>query len=269
MIPPSDPFFAPLFRQPRPTSAGPCDLPILYWGASLLGLVYRVDPARARGLGDPDFEPWVVLGKAIAVFCFFEYRETTIGPYGEVGLGLLVKRRGSSPSLFGALRDMRGETDCGLNVINLPVTTESARAAGNELWGYPKYVAPMEMSFRDDGVRFGLGRELVVTMGRSGGLSSGGLPFVLYSVSNQARVLRTVIEVDHRQRWGGAGSVRVEVIGDGPTARTVKALGIDAMKPLAAFRTDGMRSVLPAGTDLGPSLSKPGATTSGTGVRAA
>jgi hypothetical protein len=34
----------------------------------------------------------------------------------------------------------------------------------------------------------------------------------------------------------------------------VKALGLDAMKPSLAFRTDRMRSILPLGEDMGPSL---------------
>jgi hypothetical protein len=254
MTPPTDRFFAAVRRQPHATSAGPCELPILYWDSSLVGFLYRVDADRARPLVDPDFEPWVLFGKAIAMFCFFEYRQSTIGYYGEVGLGLLVKRKGTTPSLVRALRDMREETDCGLNVVNLPVTTEGACAAGKELWGYPKYVTTMDMAFRPDGVRFALGKELVLTMGPSRGLATKGIPFVLYSVDGRARVLRTVIDVDHTQRWGGAGSVRLELTGEGPTATTVRALGLDAMKPLLAFRTDGLRSILPAGVDMGPSV---------------
>ncbi len=255
MPPPNDPFFAPVRTQPHTTSAGPCALPILYWDASLVGLLYRVDVAKARPLVDPNFEPWLVFGKAIAMFCCFEYRQSTIGPYGEVGLGLLVKRKGSKPSLLGALRDsMRTEIDGGLYIVNLPVTTEGARAAGQELWGYPKYVSPMTMSFREDGVRFGLGSELTLTMGPSRGLVTRGLPFVLYSVNDETRVLRTIVDVDHKQRWGGAASARIEITGNGPTARTVKALGLDAAAPMLAFRTNAMRSILPAGIDKGPSV---------------
>jgi hypothetical protein len=129
MSAPTDPFFAGLQRKTQATSAGPCDLPILYSDASLLGLLYRVEPAKAAPLIDVNFEPWVVLGKAIAMLCFFDYRATTIGPYGEVGLGVLVRRRGSSPSLTRALGDLRKERAAGLYVLNLPVTTEAARAA--------------------------------------------------------------------------------------------------------------------------------------------
>jgi hypothetical protein len=245
-----DPFFARVARRPVSTSAGPCDLPILYSDASLLGLVYRVDAGRARDLVDPAFEPWIVFGKALAMVCAFDYRETTIGPYGELGIGLLVKRRGARPSLLGALADLRRERDAGLYIVNLPVTTKAARSAGRELWGFPKYETPMEASFKDEGVRFGLGKELTIRMGPSRGIRTPGMPFVLYSV-NGGRILRTVVEVDHEVRWGGAPTATIAVNGDGPSAATVRALGLDRAKALAAFRTDGMRSILPLGEDMG------------------
>jgi hypothetical protein len=245
-----DPFFARVARRPVGTSLGTCDLPILYSDASLLGLLYRVDPNAARPLIDPAFEPWIVFGKALAMVCAFEYRDTTIGPYGELGLGLLIKRRGACPSLLGALADMRKETDAGLYIVNLPVTTAEARSAGRELWGYPKYVTPMDIGFRRDGVRFKVDNEIEMTMGASRGLETAGLPFVLYSV-NGGRVLRTIVDVDHKVRWGGASSASIRIAGDGPTATSVRALGLDRAKPMLAFRTDRMRSILPLGEDMG------------------
>jgi hypothetical protein len=248
----SDPFFAAVRPEPVATAAGPCELPILYTDASLLGLVYRVDPALARPLvGDAPFEPWTMLGRAITVACFFEYRATSIGPYGEIGLAVLVRRAGTEPSRLGALRDLRDAHDAGLLVVNLPVTTETARAAGVELWGYPKYVTGIETEFRPDGVRIVLQNELRLTMTRGRGLVTRGQPFVTLSVSPRGRVLRTIVEVDHKVRWGGGRSVHLEILGDGPTARNARALGLDSSKPTLAFSTDRMRSILPAGEDLG------------------
>ncbi len=157
------PFFAAASANRRAvtTSAGPCDLPILYADASLLTLVYAVRPELARAHVDQaGLEPLVAFGKAWMVLCAFEYRATTIGPYGELGLGVLAKRKGTAPSLLSLARDQRAVRDAGLFVTNLPVTTEPARAAGEELWGFPKYVSGIETSFRKDGVRITLEREL-------------------------------------------------------------------------------------------------------------
>ena len=254
MEPTNDPFFAPALRARRshPTSAGACELPILYTDASLLTLVYPIDPGVAAAHVDGRaFEPWALFGRAWAVLCAFEYRETSIGPYGELGVGVLVKRKGASPSALRFALDQRKERDAALFVTNLPVTTERARAAGAELWGYPKYVSPIETEFRPNGVRIALGSEFEITMPRAGRLRTRGLPIVLFSVSSGRRVLRTIVETDSTVEWGGASGVKLALRGDGPTAKTVRAFGLHERAPVLAFRTDHLRSILPAGEDVG------------------
>ena len=145
-------FFDRHLRETVATSRGPCKLPIFYEDASLLVAIWRVDGKRAQPLVPVDFEPWLVLGKALAMLCIFEYRQTSIGPYGEIGLALLVRKKGTKPSLLRALGDLRKEEDQALYVVNLPVTTEEAHAAGVEIWGYPKYVRNIETRFTRDEV---------------------------------------------------------------------------------------------------------------------
>lgn len=245
--PPDDAFFQSVRQQTYQTEAGPCELPILYWGASLLGLSYRVDPAKAAALlPDAPFEPMVVFGKAVAMLCLFEYRDTSIGPYNEIGLAIQCKRKGTRPSLLAMARDLGSAPDQALYILNLPVTTEGARAAGVGLWSYPKYVTGIETHFGPDEIRVTLEGELTVKIGKAGRLTSAGFPFVMYSLKD-GKLLRTHVPVDHRVKWGGAGTADVQIIGDGPTAKSMRALGLDGAKPLAAFRTNGMRSILPIG----------------------
>jgi hypothetical protein len=226
------------------------ELPIRYLDGGLLFLGWSVDPARAKSVvDDRAFEPWLLAGRAWAVLCAFEYRETTIGPYGELGIGVLAKRKGTKPSALGYARNMRSQEDVGLWVVNLPVTSERARKAGVELWGYPKYVRDMDMHFGDDGVRFGLAGELEITAG-PGSLSTSCIPFVTWSITGEGALRRTIIEADCRVKWGGARKARVKVVGDGPSAKTVKALGLEK-PPLVAFQTNAFRSVLPIGDDMG------------------
>lgn len=244
-------FFAGIEQHPVETSAGPCDLPILYRDASLLGLFYRVPPDTAAALLPAALEPMVILGKALAFLCAFEYRETTVGVYNEIGLAIQAKPRGERPSLLAMARDLGSAPDQGLHVVNLPVTTEAARAAGVDIWGYPKYVTGITCEFAPDALRVELDGEFTLTMGRSNGPSAAGLPFVTWSV-RAGRLIRTVIPVGHRVRYGGGRSVQLRVDGDGPTARNLRALGLADRRPMAAFRTDHMRSILPAGDDVTP-----------------
>lgn len=244
-------FFDNHARETVATSRGSCELPIFYQDASLLTAIWRVDAARARPLVPVDFEPWLVMGKALAMLCLFEYRQTSIGPYGEIGIGVLVRKKGTKPSLLRVLGDLRKEEDQGLYVINLPVTTEEACAAGREIWGYPKYVRHIETRFTRDEVRVELAGEFSLTMGKGRTLRTRGLPFVTYSVSSEQRLLRTVVDIDHDVQWGAAGAIDLKIIGEGPTSHTLRALGLEGKKPSFAFRTDDMRSVLPRGKDMG------------------
>lgn len=240
------------------TSAGSCAMPILYTDASVLGLVYRVDVERAAAcLAEATaeegaaFEIFPMMGKATVQIAAFEYRASSIGPYNELALAVSVRRRGSRPSALRALLDPRADGDQGLAFLTLPVTTESACAAGRELWGFPKYVAPIETDFRPSGVRAELGGELDILIGPPGRLQTPGIPFVLMSV-HRGRVLRTTVDVDHRLSWGVAATTELRIHGEGPTARFAARMGLDTMKPSFAWRTLKMQSILPLGQDLGP-----------------
>merc|ERR1712070_1161992 len=104
--------------------------------------------------------PWPI-NKAISAIFMFEYRNTSIGSYGEMGLTIQARRAGSGAGLLGYTCDMLanvyhlpsllslcGEhTDSGLYVVTLPVTTEAAKAAGREIWGYNKYVQGTSSDF--------------------------------------------------------------------------------------------------------------------------
>src|SRR3954471_21609614 len=100
-------FFDGLSYKTFSTTGGDCELPIRYEDGGLLTLGWGVDPALARPLVHDAFEPWVIAGRAWALVCAFEYRTTSIGPYGELGIGVLAKPRGTKPSVLRFSRDMR------------------------------------------------------------------------------------------------------------------------------------------------------------------
>lgn len=238
-------------QTPTRTSTGTCDLPILYRDASQFGVFFRLALDRAAALLEGTvLEPWPVLGAAIGAIYVWEYRDSTVGRYNEVGLGIQARRRGSRPSLLRLGLDMTADADQGIWVVNLPVTTESAYQVGVDLWGYPKYVTPIETRFDDRGASVRLGDELSLSIGKMRG-PSRKLPVVTYT-ARAGTLIRTLIDVGQPVRWGSASSASLQVLGDGPTARSVKALGMDTTKPLLAFRTDRFEAILPAGVEMGP-----------------
>ena len=144
----ADAFFEGVTQQTRSLSSGACELPILYRDGGWCGLFYRVDLAAAQALCEGlSVEPWPLFGTAVAAIYAWEYRDSTVGAYGEVGIGLQMRRRGTKPSVLRLGLDMSADDDQGIWVLTLPVTTEGAFRAGVEVWGYPKYITPITTRF--------------------------------------------------------------------------------------------------------------------------
>src|SRR2546426_6596054 len=77
-------------------------------------------------------------GKAVVLYLCWGYRQTDIGPYNEVAVTVLsVAPQDPAPAIY---------------VADLPVTTEAANRAGQELWGYNKFVTNIEI--KGDGKQF-------------------------------------------------------------------------------------------------------------------
>lgn len=76
------------------TSEGDVDFPILYFDTSCVTAFFLCDVAKVKEqLADVPLEPGLIIGKKAAVFiAFYEYRDTSIGPYNEVGVALPVVR---------------------------------------------------------------------------------------------------------------------------------------------------------------------------------
>ncbi len=243
-------FFEGIVQSPVETSAGSCDLPILYRDGSVVGLMYRVAPELVAPLiSEPDaFEPFTLMGKALVQLVVFEYRDTSIGPYQEVALAVEVRRRGSKVSTWGALFDAPSQPDYGSWFLNLPVTTASACAAGREIWGYPKYVTDIETSFTDAKIHAVQKGEFELTVGPAGWLETPGIPFVLMS-KRGGTVVRTIVRTNHPLRWGGAGEVKLKILGSGPTADNLEELDLADVSPSFVWRAMKMQSILPKGED--------------------
>jgi hypothetical protein len=243
--------FAGIQQRVLVTLIGPVQLPALYRDGSMLVVGYRIRRAIAESALDGlPLEPLPVLGSALVLIVAGEYRDTSIGPYNEIGILICARRKGTAPSLWRVMRDVRVAEDVGCYVTNLPVNSDLARIGGVELFGFPKYAAAITTSFYPDGVRVTLENEFVLTQSRGFGLELDGMPIVTYTMLNN-HLIRTIVEIGHRVRFGGAHSVQLKITGDGPTARTAKSLGLNTTRATFAFRTDAMKAVLPLGTDLG------------------
>ena len=130
--------------QETQTSLGPVKLPILYSdGASLLAFFWVDAGKAALQLEGTGLEPARLPGgRALHGLAFYDYRETAVGPYHEVGSALEVQPVGQAASMVDLFRAPAGRR-LGFRILDLPVSTPIADVAGRELWGYPKFVAEL------------------------------------------------------------------------------------------------------------------------------
>jgi hypothetical protein len=232
-------------------SLGELELPVRVTGGSSLACIYRVSLEAARAVLPTDcFEPVPVGDQALVQVTALQYDESSIGPYNELGVMVLARRPGTVPSRMRMLMSLSSVEDAGWFVVNLPVTTGFACAAGRELWGYPNYLTRVDTEFDREGAQIILGGELVLEHRARFSVKMPGRPFV-YLSELEERLLRTVVPVEHGQRLGGARSVRIQVTGDGPTADTVRRLGLERLRPMFAARADGLKLTLPRGNPIG------------------
>ena len=104
-------FFAqapPQRNETFATSAGPVELPVRYHDGSLMGAFWLVEETRAAELLPDNLEPLLLPGRNAAAGLFMmDYRNSTLGPYGEVGIGIQAVRKGTGATLIGYLWDIR------------------------------------------------------------------------------------------------------------------------------------------------------------------
>lgn len=251
----SDAFFR-VHRTLHRTSAGLVELPILYRDASNVIALFNADRRGAERLLDgTGLEPAITRGEqALVGLSFYEYRDTTVGVYNEVGTAIFARRlgdRGLLPGLAELYVDPRRRR-VGAWVVDLPVTTDAANVAGRELWGYPKFVTGIDFALRGRDVRStvhapkgGMICELAGTMG-------AGMPAPAVSLMTFSRLdgvlVRTHIDVRAPTRAHLRGDVRLRVGEGHRMADNLRALGLDGARPLTILVTERFQSLLHAGS---------------------
>ena len=255
----SDPFFQ-VPQTTHSTTQGPIDLPILYFDVSTLlaFFVTNRDAVEAKLSGTGLRPALTIGGRALAGIAHCEYRQTGVGSYNEVGLALPVLPEGA-PAPRNPIQALYGSVDerhLGFYVLDLPVTTPLANAGGRELWGYPKFVAPIpfrldrksfESSVIDpegDGDIFTLSGRLLPS------LPAPPMSLVLYS-HHQGNLLRTTVNVRGRMNLRPGRSLQLRV-GESThgMARNLRDLGLDNARAALVLDTHRFQSRLNAGVPI-------------------
>jgi hypothetical protein len=112
---------------------------------------YLVPAAAAQRLVGPSglTVTGPVPGKALMALTVCRYDDTDLGPYHEVAMSFVVRAHDAPPrpgplSAIDRLKEFRAGA-IGVYIHRLPVDQEFSCAAGRDIWGFPKWVASIDI----------------------------------------------------------------------------------------------------------------------------
>lgn len=225
------------------------DLPIVYRKASAFFAAFPYPVSAIRSLlPNPMLVPATLgLGKGVLVAAVFDYEDTTIGPYREVGIGFQCRMRSSGPLPLLPLLAEKFFADVGPWVHFLPVTTQAACDAGREHWGFPKIVADIRIDRAEDRVECEVlegDRSLLrVEIERPGPSKVQSLPLRLYSALGEDLCF-TELHVDAVGSTARAGVKARLTLSDHPRLQDLDRDAVSRAKPIEVRWFDEYRTML-------------------------
>jgi len=261
-MPKSDFFDVP--RTTTYTSQGRVDLPMLFYDVSVRHLNYFVGYNRVL----PKLEGTGMVpckffnGKALVSLIFYNYRDVSIGGYDEVTITIVVRPLAlKDPKIYVTnFLKKKGEkwNNIGAYVLEMPVTIPAARAAGREIWGYPKFVTKIPYKLAGNYFEFEVldpdtQESIVSVKGAMGaGISMPAFDLVTYSNLNDS-ILKTIIDVDGNYKTCMNKGVTLKAgSSKHGMAKNVRDLGLENIQPFAIQTCDSYRTRLNAGKPISP-----------------
>ena len=230
------------------------ELPIRYWRTDCFMGLFPADYGAVRELLPSSRLHPVRLpgGRALVAVVAYNYLETGVGPYGEIGISPLCTLDRAAPPLLALVQGYRH----GFSgfVAHLPVTSRIAREAGRRVWGYPKFVADMDFDLRPERQQVTLaerGSEILrLEVRRSGHVALERAPLTTFTVRD-GRLVRTSVATRAHVATTLGSSGGVLALGDHPVGRALAGLGLSTA-PVVTRTYLTHSAILPAGEDIGP-----------------
>lgn len=206
--------------------------------------------------------------KAMVSLIFFNYQEVTIGGYDEVVITIMVSPEAlpePSHPLATILLVKKGEwwRSLGSYVLEMPVTIPAARAAGREIWGFPKFLTTIPSHLSGNRFEFGVDdpetREPIVEVKGEMGPGISTKAFDLVSFNNyEDTIFKVITQVNGRMKNCTCRHIEVKT---GPSrhrmAENIRDLGLETARPIAIMSSDNLQTCLNPGKPVAPWKSPP------------
>jgi hypothetical protein len=143
-------FFQGVEHIPVPWRERQLHVPVFFQDLAFMSVFLLAPTEKIRSmLPSPRMRPYrITPWHSILSLTTYEYRETDLGPYNELAIGVPVTVDEEAPLFAGSLRKMPSVPL--MYVHQMPVTTEIAREIGIEFAGFPKFVADIHWAEEKD-----------------------------------------------------------------------------------------------------------------------
>lgn len=206
--------------------------------------------------------------KAMVSLTFFNYQDVTIGGYDEVVISIIVYPESLGEPSFPIptilfVKKGDGWRTMGSYVLEMPVTIPAARAAGREIWGFPKFLTTIPFNLSGNAFEFSVNdpdsdQRIVDVKGEMGpGFSAKAFDFVSFN-NYENTIFKVVTEVNGKMKTCTCKDLEVRI---GPSshrmASNLRDLGLDVVKPFAIMSSDCLQTRLNPGRPVAEWPSSP------------
>jgi hypothetical protein len=167
-------------------------------------------------------------GRAVCTLAFMRYLDSDLGPYHELAVAFLVRHKGMDPASAFTKSAEVARGFLGAFIHQLPVNQEFTLDAGREIWGFPKFLADIDLDLtgRVAGCTVHHDGDFVLSLSIRPGMKmpARGSSVDAYSLADGV-LRRTAWSMEPRgvrSRPGGA----VVWLGDHPMAKELRGLGL-------------------------------------------
>ncbi len=241
-------------------SAGKTLLPCFFRKVHYTVCLFKADKELVvQRLNSTSLLPALKFGKSYMIAVgLIRYDDCDLGQYNEVIVAIpslpagMKKPFSNWLDLIGPLKKRK----VGQHIFHIPVTSEFSRAAGQELWGYPKIVAPVEHIFNSSSLHSKVFdpqcNELIMEVKGSLGFGIPSIPLSLLTYSFvDEKLLRTPVKVRGMMKLRLNHDLHLHVGSSAhPMANDLRLLGLDGKKPMLVMDTEKFQSVFYKGDFL-------------------
>ena len=167
-------------------------------------------------------------GRAVCTLAFMRYLDSDLGPYHELAVAFLVRHKGMGPASAFTKSAEVARGFLGAFIHQLPVNQTFTLEAGRGIWGFPKFLADIDLDLAGSVARCTLRHDgdFVLSLAIRSGVPMPARGSSVDAYSHADGVLRrTAWSMTPRGVRGRPGGATL-ALGDHPMAKELAGLGL-------------------------------------------